>query len=188
MCARVSLFGAGIMLCFLATAALAEQPVSVNPTQRKVSLEVWAAVTRSPHVTIFDDVNVTVREGRVTLTGKVTNDSKRREITRRVASVAGVREVQDDLRVFPSSKLDDELRERIGRAIYGNAGFWHYAMLPNPSIHIIVEGSHVTLQGIVRTELDRTMAQALALQCSPLSLTNELKTPREIGHSLDGLE
>jgi osmotically-inducible protein OsmY len=105
-----------------------------------------------------------------------------------VASVAGVREVQDDIGVFPSSKLDDGLRERIGRAIYGNAGFWHYAMLPNPSIHIIVEGSRVTLRGVVRTDLDRTMAQALAMQCNALSVTNELKTIREIGDSLDRLE
>ena len=107
---------------------------------------------------------------------------------KRVASVAGVREVQDDLGVFPASKLDDRLRERTARAIYGNAGFWHYAMLPNPSIHIIVEGNRVTLRGVVRTDLDRTIAQALALQCDALSVTNELKTNREIGDSLDGLE
>ena len=187
MSARVSFVSTGILLCYLATTVLADQPVAADPTQRDVSLEVTAAITRSPHFTIFDDVNATVRDGRVTLTGKVTNDSKRKEIAKRVASVAGVRDVRDDIEVFPWSTLDNGLRERIGRAIYGNASFWHYAMLPNPSIRIIVEGSHVTLRGVVRTDLDRTMAQALAMQCAPLSVTNELKTDREVGDSYDGL-
>jgi len=42
----------------------------------------------------------------------------------------------------------------------------------------------VTLRGVVRTDLDRTMAQALAMQCEPLSVTNALT----IGDAHDGRE
>ena len=187
MSARVSSFVAGVFICLTTTAGLAEQPAAAASADRRdVSRDVWTAVTRYPHFTIFDDVSVAARGGRVILSGKVTNERKRQSIAERVSSVRGVHEVRNQLGVFPSSPSDNRLREQIARAIYGNAGFWHYAMLPRPSIHIIVEASHVTLRGVVRTDLDRSMAQALALQCDVLSVTNELKTNRDVGDFPDG--
>lgn len=141
---------------------------------------VAASVNASPHFTIFDDVTVRVEAGVVTLTGKVTAGYKRGELQKRAAGVAGVRHVVDELAVLSASGFDDDLRQRIARAIYGNSNFWHYAVMANPPIHIIVDRSHVTLTGVVRSEVDRRLAQALATQFGALSVTNDLKTDAEL--------
>jgi osmotically-inducible protein OsmY len=142
--------------------------------------DVSAAVTSSPHFTIFDDVSASVREGIVTLTGKVTMGYKREELGKRAAAVPGVRQLANEIAVLPASAYDDELREQISRAIYGNATFWNYAVMPNPPIHIIVERSRVTLTGVVHSEVDRRFAQVLATQSGALSVTNSLKTDSEM--------
>jgi len=150
-------------------------------SDQQISRDTVAAVNTYSHFTIFDEVGVDVRDGIVTLTGRVTMPFKRSEIEQRVAHVEGVRDVRDQIAVLPASTFDDELRARIARAIYGNAMFWSYAMLPNPPIHIIVEHGRVTLTGLVRTSVDRALARALATQAPALSLTNNLKTDAEVG-------
>ena len=82
--------------------------------------------------------------------------------------------------MLPASSFDDQLRQQIARAIYGNANFWNYAMMRNPPIHIIVERGRVTLTGVVRSEVDRLLARSLATQFNALSVSNELKTDAEM--------
>ena len=53
------------------------------------------ASNRYTQFTIFDDVSASVKDGVVTLTGKVTMPYKRDDIEKRVAKVDGVREVRD---------------------------------------------------------------------------------------------
>jgi osmotically-inducible protein OsmY len=141
--------------------------------------DIAASVAASPHFTIFDDIAADVQDGVVTLTGRVTMGYKRGEFERRAAAIRGVRQVIDLVTVLPASTFDDELRQRIARAIYGNSNFWNYAVMPSPPIHIIVERSHVTLTGVVRSEVDRRLAHALATQFGALSVTNALKTDAE---------
>jgi osmotically-inducible protein OsmY len=129
--------------------------------------------------TIFDDVVPSVRDGVVTLTGKVTSSRKRVDLYARVARVRGVRDVRNRIDVLPVSGVDDELRRRIARAIYGNPGFREFAAMPRPPIHIVVENSHVTLTGVVLRDMDRTLARALAAQSGALSVTNRLRTLTE---------
>ena len=112
--------------------------------------DVATAVDRYTQFTIFDDVSAGVKDGAVTLTGKVTMPYKRDDIEKRVARVDGVRAVNNQLAVLPVSTFDDELRYRIARSIYSNANFWNYAIMPNPPIHIVVEHGRVTLTGVVR--------------------------------------
>ena len=82
--------------------------------------------------------------------------------------------------MLPASSNDDALRQQIARAIYGNANFWTYAVMRNPPIHIIVDRNRVTLTGLVRSETDRRLAQALANQLNALSVGNELRTDAEM--------
>ena len=74
-----------------------------------------------------------MKDGVVTLTGKVTMPYKRNDIEKRVAKVDGVREVRDEITVLPVSQFDDELRYRIARSIYGNSNFWNYAIMAEPA-------------------------------------------------------
>ena len=135
--------------------------------------------------TIFDDVNANVVNGNVTLTGKVTQPFKRDDIEKRVEKVDGVQHVNNRIEVLPVSIFDQELRYRIARSIYGNSNFWNYAIMANPPIHIIVEHGHVTLTGVVQSNVDRMLARSLATQFGAMSVKNELKTEAEVRNQLE---
>jgi osmotically-inducible protein OsmY len=150
--------------------------------------DISTAVNGYTQFTVFDDVNASVKDGVVTLTGKVTMPYKRDDIEKRVAKVDGIRELHDQLTVLPVSSFDDQLRVRIARSIYGSPNFWNYAAMVNPPIHIIVENSRVTLTGVVQSNTDRMLARSLATQFGALSVTNNLKTDEEVRALLEKAE
>jgi osmotically-inducible protein OsmY len=138
--------------------------------------------------TVFDDVNIDIEDhGLVILTGRVTMPHKKNGIAERVAAVDGVTEVQNEITVLRVSGFDNELRYRVARAIYGNPNFWHYAAQVNPPVHIVVEGGHVTLTGVVDSETDRALARVLANQFGAFSVTDELRLPDEVTQELEAI-
>jgi osmotically-inducible protein OsmY len=177
---HISFFSAGlVLLASVATAAPADRK------DLQVFNDVAASVNRYVHFTIFDDVNASVKDGVVTLTGRVTMPYKRNDLMERVADVAGVREVRDNIEVLPVSQFDDRLRAQIARAIYSNPNFWNYAIGPNPSIHIVVEHGHVTLTGVVNSDIDRVIARSLVNQFGVMSVKNQLRTDAEVRDALE---
>ena len=143
--------------------------------------DITSEVRSYTRFTIFDDVNVQLAEdGVVVLTGKVTMPFKKDDIGRMVERVNGVSMVRNELTVLPTSPFDDDLRHRIARAIYGHANFWHYAAMANPPIHIIVDRGHVTLTGVVNSNVERMLARSLATTFGAFSVKNELKTDAEM--------
>jgi hyperosmotically inducible periplasmic protein len=144
-------------------------------------------VLRYSQFTIFDSVNAQVDDGVVTLSGRVTMPYKRDDIAERIARIAGVRQVNNEIAVLPVSQFDDELRLRIARAIYGNSNFWTYGAMANPPIHIIVEHGRVTLEGVVNSNVDRMLARSLASSFGAFSVTNNLKTDAEAAKELERL-
>src|SRR6059058_3846741 len=118
-------------LMLTAAAALSASTVLASTAERKdlqVFKDAAAAVNSYTRFTIFDDVNASVRDGVVTLTGKVTMPYKRDELAKRIGKVDGVQTVNNRIEVLPVSSFDDQLRYRIARAIYGNSSFWNYAI------------------------------------------------------------
>jgi osmotically-inducible protein OsmY len=176
-------------ICLLTASLALSASVALGATTDRKNLQVFddvaKSVNRYAHFTIFDDVNATVNDGVVTLTGRVTMPYKRDDLMKRVANVDGVREVRDDIQVLPVSQFDDQLRYRIARAIYGNPNFWNYALGPNPSIHIIVEHGHVTLTGVVNNDVDRRVARSLVDQFGVMSVTSDLKTDAEVRSAIE---
>jgi hyperosmotically inducible protein len=183
------------LVALAAPAGAAERPTTesgrLELVQDRSNLEVFRDVQKQvvqyPNFTIFDIVKAEIDEGVVTLTGKVTMPYKRTDIEKRVAKLAGVSAVTNRIEVLPVSRFDDELRLRIARSIYGSSTFWSYASMANPPIHIIVEGGHVTLEGVVNNEMDRMLARSLASQFGVFSLKNELKTDAEARAELEKL-
>ena len=153
----------------------------------QVLKDVATSVERYTQFTIFDDVSASVKEGVVTLSGKVTMPYKRDDIAKRVAKIDGVREVRNEIADLPVSQFDDELRYRIARAIYGNSNFWNYAIMPNPPIHIVVERGRVTLTGVVGSDVDRMLARSIASQFGAFSVKNDLRTEAEAKAELERL-
>jgi hyperosmotically inducible protein len=177
-----------VVLLVTATVALAN-PIQTNDRKDlQVLKDVATSVDRYTQFTIFDDVSASVKDGVVTLTGKVTMPYKRDDIAKRVAKIDGVKAVHDEIDVLPVSQFDDELRVRIARSIYGNSNFWNYGIMPNPPIHIVVEHGRVTLTGVVQSEVDRMLARSLATQFGALSVTNALKTDAEVRTALEKSE
>ena len=181
---RLTITAAGLVL--MANVALAASIDTRKDFQ--VLKDVATSVERYTRFTIFDDVSASVKDGVVTLTGKVTMPYKRDDIEKRVAKVNGVVTVRDEITVLPVSLFDDELRYRIARSIYGHSNFWNYAIMPNPPIHIVVERGRVTLTGVVGSEVDRMLARSLATQFGAFSVTNELKTDAEMREALEKSE
>jgi hyperosmotically inducible protein len=154
----------------------------------QIANDVSKAVNRYSNFTIFDDVTIAVRDGVVTLGGKVTMPYKRDDIEKRIAKIEGVKDVRDHIGVLPVSLGDDRLRNRIARSIYGNSNFWNYAVMANPPIHIIVEHGRVTLAGVVQSDVDRMLARSLATNVNAFSVTNNLKTDAEVRDELEKSE
>ena len=173
---------AGLLLT--ANVTLAAQTSEGDRKDFQVAKDIAKTVQRYTHFTIFDDVSANVKDGMVTLTGKVTMPYKRDDIEKRIVKVDGVRGVSDQIDVLPVSQFDDELRYRIARSIYNNSNFWNYAIMPNPPIHIVVEHGRVTLTGVVQSEVDRALARSLATQFGAFSVTNALKTDAEVADGL----
>ena len=147
--------------------------------------ETQKQVNRYAYFTIFDNVEVEIQDGgAVILSGSVTNPFKKRELVERVARVDGVTSVEDEISVLPVSRFDDELRYRFARAIYGHYGFRNYSRL-YPPVHIVVERGHVTLEGVVNSEMDRTLARSLTSRLGAFSVTNELQTVDEAKAELE---
>jgi osmotically-inducible protein OsmY len=148
--------------------------------------DISKAVTRYAQFTIFDSVDANVKDGVVTLTGRVTMPYKKDAIEKRVAKIDGVRQVRDEITVLPVSQFDDRLRYRIARAIYGNPNFWNYAIMADPPVHIVVEHSRVTLTGVVQSDVERMLARSIAgSQFGVMSVVNNLKTDAEARDALE---
>ena len=175
MKARTIAAGVLVALLSLSSSALAQ-----DRRDQRIANDIARQVNSYSRFTIFDDVNISVENGLVTLTGKVTMPYKKNDIARRVTDVNGVREVMNQIEVLPVSPFDEELRLRIARAIYGNPSFWTYAAMANPPIHIIVEHGKVTLTGVVNSNVERMLARSLATGWGELSVTNYLRTDAEV--------
>lgn len=170
-----AVLGAMALLAMFGSAGFAQD-------RRDVQLadDIGRSVMSYVRLTIFDDINATVENGMVVLSGRVTMPYKRDDLEKRIAHIDGVRGVRNEIGVLPASPFDDQLRYRVSRAIYGNPSFWNYAAMANPPIHIIVEGGHVTLAGVVNSNVERMLARSLATGLGELSVTNALRTDAEV--------
>jgi hyperosmotically inducible periplasmic protein len=172
----------------LLTLGLAGSAFAADRTDLQVFNDVAKQVNRYAYFTIFDSVHADVDDGVVVLTGKVTMPYKASEIEKRVAKVSGVTLVRNKIEVLPVSQFDNDLRQRIARALYANPALQMYGLGPNPSIHVIVERGHVTLDGVVNNDADRTIAMMVARQFGSFGeVRNNLKTNEEAKNDLEKL-
>jgi len=162
---------------------------SVASAQERKDLQVFRdisnSVNRYTQFTIFDNIEASVTDGNVVLSGWVTMPYKKNDIERRVRKIDGVAMVENKIEVLPVSQFDDELRYRIARAIYSNSSFWNYAAMANPPIHIVVNRGRVVLTGVVQSNVERMLARSLATGFGSFEVTNALKTDEEMRAELE---
>jgi hyperosmotically inducible periplasmic protein len=135
------------------------------PLQQKDSrtLRVEADVQREllalPYYTIFDFLAFRIEPGgTVRLLGQVVRPTLKSDAERRLKGIEGIDQVINDIEVLPTSPSDERIRIAVARNIYRSDALDRYGFQVQPSIHIIVKQGRVSLEGVVDTESDKTIA------------------------------
>jgi hyperosmotically inducible protein len=158
-------------LSFTAQSAMA----SVRSTEA-IEKQVRHELNMLPYGNVFDYMTFTVDNGRVTLTGEVTNPVLKSDANNVVKRIEGVEHVDNQIQVLPLSPMDDGLRVRLFRTIYGYPALQKYELGLNKSIRIIVKNGHVTLIGVVDSQMDKNIAGLRANSVPGIfSVDNQLK-------------
>jgi osmotically-inducible protein OsmY len=138
--------------------------VSYAADDAQISRGVFHEIAGYPYYTLWDQIDFTVANGQVELTGAVSQPYKKRDIERLVNKVPGITSVADNIKVLPLSEFDNRLRRVVANAIYRDPVLSRYAGMGWAPIHIIVDNGHVTLTGMVNSDLEKQVAGMRASQ------------------------
>jgi len=165
----------GLLVVLAACASVAQSQVSEKAVQR-IQKEVRHELLMLPYLGVFDNLAYKVDGYNVTLLGQVTRPSLKGDAERAVKQIEGVEKVDNQIEVLPLSNMDDQLRRKLYRAIYGSAGLQKYALGVQQPIRIIVKSGRVTLEGVVDNEGDKNIAGIRANGVPGIfSVTNNLQ-------------
>ncbi|HEY0725064.1 MAG TPA: BON domain-containing protein [Pyrinomonadaceae bacterium] len=129
-----------------------------------------------PYYGVFDNLAYSINGSTVTLYGQVVRASTRSDAERSVKRINGVTRVVNNIKVLPLSRFDDGIRAQTYRSISRMGGLYRYLQGANPSLHIVVDRGHVTLEGVVSASGDRNLAYMAANRVSGVfSVTNNLR-------------
>jgi hyperosmotically inducible periplasmic protein len=149
----VSVFALGL-LC----AGQAAQREPSDRAQERITREVGHQLRMLPYMTVFDNMSYKVEGYNVTLYGQVVRPTLKSDAGNVVKHIEGVENVDNQIEVLPTSPMDDGLRRRLYRAIYGYPALQKYGLGVQKSIRIIVKNGHVKLEGVVDNDGDKNMA------------------------------
>jgi BON domain-containing protein len=125
----------------------------------RIVKEVRHELVMLPFYGVFDNLAYKVDpDGTVTLMGQVARPTLKSDSENVVKRIEGVTRVVNNIEVLPVSPMDDGIRRATYRAIYGDPALSLYQVRAVPPIHIIVKNGHVTLEGAVAREMDKTIA------------------------------
>jgi hyperosmotically inducible periplasmic protein len=170
-----------VALLLLGTLGLAQdrdQPSAKS--QERITKEVRHELLMLPYFGVFDNIAYKVDGFTVTLLGQVVRPSLKSDAENVVKHIEGVEKVDNQIEVLPPSPMDDGLRRRLYRAIYGYPALEKYALGVQKPIRIIVKNGHATLEGVVDNDADKNVAGLRANGVPGLfSVTNNLQvTPK----------
>jgi osmotically-inducible protein OsmY len=111
---------------------------------------------------MFNSLKLKVENGVVTVSGDVLDYPARDSALAIIETTPGVKDVIDEINVLPTSNMDDELRLKVARAIYGHPALQKYAIDPQAPIRIVVKNGHVVLAGAVDSPMDKQIAEMQA--------------------------
>jgi len=132
----------------------------------QLAKEVRHALLMLPYYSIFDDLSFSLNGSVVTLQGACPPEPPwdiRSAAADAAKRVKGVTQVVNNIKLLPLSQMDWQIRRAEERAIYGDPDIGtRYGYQALPSIHIIVNNGHVTLDGVVDNQLDDTLIRTRA--------------------------
>ncbi len=148
-----------VLLTGFAGAQGGQQANGTQRMQDRITREVRHELVMLPQLTIWDNLQYKVEGSKVTLLGQVRNAILKDEAQQAVKKIEGVDQVDNQIQVLPASGNDDRIRLAVARALFaGDSPLFRYSMGAVPPIHIIVNGGHVTLEGVVDNQSDKDLA------------------------------
>jgi len=164
----------GMAFSAAAKSTIAQQGPSPE-AEKRIQREVRHRLVMLPFLDVFDNLTYKVDGYNVTLGGQVTRPSLKSSAEAVVKRVEGVEKVDNQIEVLPPSPMDDRLRIRLFRSIYGYAPLQRYALPVIKPIRIILKNGHVTLEGVVDSETDKNLVTLRAKSVpGTFSVTNNL--------------
>jgi hyperosmotically inducible periplasmic protein len=170
----------GYLLLAVALTGFAQEHKWAGRTLNDVEWNIHEKLAAVSSHGVFDTVCFEVRDDAIVLTGQVVTEKAKGAAERAVREVNGVRRIDNWIEVLPSSRKDDVLRMNVYKAIYESDSLGKYADRQGPSVHIIVKGGWVTLEGVVDSEDDRHMARLQALKVTSHVMDNLRVAPEAL--------
>lgn len=146
-----------MLLVVLPSLAQQRNEPSARAVER-IQREVRHELLMLPYLDVFDNLAYKVDGYDVTLFGQVTRPTLKSDAGNVVKKIEGVEKVDNQIEVLPPSPMDDRLRLRLYRAIYGYPPLQKYALGVQKPIRIIVKSGNVSLEGVVDNEGDKNTA------------------------------
>jgi hyperosmotically inducible periplasmic protein len=144
--------------------------------RQRIEQQVRSELIRLPFYGVFDNLAFRVEGDTVHLFGQVTRPTLKSDAENVVRSIEAVDRVVNRIEVLPVSFQDDRIRVAAYRAIFTHPGLDRYALQPVPPIRIIVRNGNIALEGVVASEMDKTIANMQARQVPGVfSVTNNLE-------------
>ncbi len=107
---------------------------------------------------VFNAVSVRVSGGVVYLDGHARTYVDRASAVALVSTTPGVLDLVESVDVDPVSIMDDGIRIKVARAVYGDSALRKYAIDPARPIRISVQDGKVSLYGSVDNRMDADIA------------------------------
>lgn len=140
-----------------------------------VEQQVFKKILRLPYYEVFDHIGFKLDGETVTLYGKVRNARNRKDAEVYVEDVPGVARVINNIEILPLGSFDESIRRNLYRRLANTGGLSRYLWPVNPSVRLIVDGGHITLEGYVANKGDYNTMNILAHGISNVfSVTNNL--------------
>jgi hyperosmotically inducible protein len=177
----ITAIGAAALLIGIASVVVLGDPPN-NPATNNAQLarRVRHELVMLPYYGVFDNLAFSINGNTVTLYGQVLRPTTRSSAERVVKRLPGVARVVNNIHVLPLSSFDDSIRAATYRSIARTGGLYRYFAGANPSLHIVVDRGHVTLEGVVSNKGDRTLAYMAANRVPGVfSVTNNLRVEGE---------
>lgn len=153
------------------------------PAQERLVRDVGHELRLLPYYTVFDNLEYRVDGYHVELQGQVTRPTLKSDAAAVVRRIEGVESVSNQIEVLPVSFNDDRIRLAVYRAVYSHPALTRYTVQAVPPLHIIVKNGHVTLIGVVATEMESNVAKIQANGVPGVfSVTNKLRVEESKSH------
>jgi osmotically-inducible protein OsmY len=133
--------------------------------------EIRAALEQDPRLPHPAEVAVSEQAGTVTLRGTVASPGQRRAAVQIAKTVPGVRDVEDELRVDPRDRVDDDqIRGVAIQALMSDPE------VPDDRIEVTVADAWLTLKGEVKHQYESNAAfEAVSGILGVGGITNEIR-------------